>query len=113
MAVSAPTPSTRPQRFARAHRFLKDLEHWFDDRNFIATDAFTVADILMALVLNELKDEQIMAPYAHVMAYATGAWRALHGNGYWRGITHVSSATDCQSIVRIGCASATVSVDQD
>lgn len=77
-----PSTALRAQWVDVAHRFLKDLEHWFGDRAFIATDAFTVADILMALVLNELKDEQILAPYAHVRAYrdrclARPAWQRV------------------------------------
>lgn len=42
-----------------AHRFLRGLEQWLEDRTFITAEAFTVADILMALVLNKLTDDRI------------------------------------------------------
>lgn len=81
--------------------FLKNLEHLFDDQTFSAADAFTIADILMVLVLRKLNDQQILTPYADVRAIATGAWCAPHGSERWRSITHVSSATDWRVIISI------------
>ena len=65
---------------AWAKRHLGNLDRWLDGREFIATDAFTVADILMAHALQEIKDESLIAPYARVAGYrdrcfARPAWK--------------------------------------
>ena len=39
-----------------AHRHLGNLERWLEGREYVATDSFTVADILMSLVLSEIQD---------------------------------------------------------
>jgi len=70
----------RPFMVQWAHHHLTALDSWLDGREFIATDAFTVADILMAHVLSPIKDETLLAPYARVRAYrdrckARDAWR--------------------------------------
>jgi glutathione S-transferase len=63
------------------NRVLKNLELWLADREFVATDEFTVADILMAHVLHSgIKDVTLIAPYPGVMAYrdrclARPAWK--------------------------------------
>jgi glutathione S-transferase len=63
------------------HRVFGNLERWFDGREFVATDAFTVADILMAHVLHSgIKDKALLAPYPGVVAYrdrclARPAWQ--------------------------------------
>ena len=49
-------------------------------REFIATEAFTVADILMAHALDEIKDKSLIEPYARVASYrdrcfARPAWK--------------------------------------
>jgi glutathione S-transferase len=68
-------------RFAKwAHRQLAALERWLDGREFVATDTFTIADILMSHVLSEAKDDSLLSPYARVRAYrerceARPAWR--------------------------------------
>ena len=68
-------------RFAKvAHRHLTALERWLEGREFVATDTFTIADILMAHVLSEAKDGSLLAPYARVRNYrerceARPAWR--------------------------------------
>jgi glutathione S-transferase len=60
---------------------LGNLERWFADREFVATDEFTVADILMAHVLHSgIKDEALIKPYPGVVAYrdrclARPAWK--------------------------------------
>jgi glutathione S-transferase len=70
----------RPFMVQWAHRQLTGLEGWLEGREFIATDAFTVADILMSHVLSPIKDETLLAPYARVRAYrdrckSRDAWR--------------------------------------
>jgi glutathione S-transferase len=63
------------------HRVLANLERWLAGREFIATDEFTVADILMAHVLSAgIKDEGLIAPYPGVRSYrdrcmARPAWK--------------------------------------
>ena len=65
---------------AWAKRHLGNLDRWLDGREFIATTAFTVADILMAHVLDEIKDKSLIQPYARVASYrdrcfARPAWK--------------------------------------
>lgn len=62
------------------HRVLRNLDRWMEGREFIATDEFTIADILMAHVLTEVRDDEMMKPYARVAAYrerclARPAWQ--------------------------------------
>ncbi len=63
------------------HRVLTNLERWFAGREFVATEGFTVADILMAHVLSAgIKDEGLIAPYPVIAAYrdrclARPAWK--------------------------------------
>lgn len=63
------------------NRVLTNLERWLADRDYIATQAFTVADILMAHVLSSgIKDNALIAPYARVASYrdrclARPAWK--------------------------------------
>jgi glutathione S-transferase len=63
------------------HRVFGNLEHWFAGREFVATDGFTVADILMAhVLLSGIKDESLIAPYPVLTAYrdrclARPAWQ--------------------------------------
>ena len=53
-----------------ANRVLTNLDRWFADRDFVATNGFTVADILMTHVLSAgIKDEGLMAPYPRVASY--------------------------------------------
>ena len=63
-----------------ANRVLRNLERWFDGRDFVATKGFTVADILMAHVLSGLMDEALIAPYPGITSYrdrclARPAWK--------------------------------------
>ena len=63
-----------------AKRHLANLDRWLDGRAFIATEAFTVADILMAHALDEIKDPGLIEPYAGVASYrerclARPAWK--------------------------------------
>ena len=63
-----------------AERHLGNLDRWLDGREYVATNAFTVADILMAHVLDEIKDENLIKPYGRVASYrqrcfARPAWK--------------------------------------
>ena len=63
------------------HRVLANLERWLAGRTFVATDDFTIADILMAhVLLSGIKDKGLIAPYRGVVAYrdrclARPAWK--------------------------------------
>jgi len=48
---------------------LKQLDGWLEDRDFVATDEFTVADILMTHVLGGGTDQNLLKPYPNVLAY--------------------------------------------
>jgi glutathione S-transferase len=48
---------------------LKQLDGWLASRQFIATDDFTVADILMTHVLGGGTDQRLLEPYANLGAY--------------------------------------------
>jgi len=64
-----------------SNRALGNLEGWLAGRTWVATDDFTVADILMAHVLKSgVKDDALIAPYPGVKAYrercfARPAWQ--------------------------------------
>ena len=63
-----------------AHRHLASLERWLDGREFVATSTFTVADILMSLVLSGVNDDSLLKPYDRVRNYrerckSRPAWR--------------------------------------
>ena len=63
-----------------SHRVLNNLERWFTHREFVATNEFTVADILMTHVLTQVQDGAMMKPYPRVLAYrerclARPAWK--------------------------------------
>jgi glutathione S-transferase len=51
------------------NRMLKNLERWLVGREFIATNDFTVADILTAHVLSVMNDEGLLEPYPGVVSY--------------------------------------------
>jgi glutathione S-transferase len=52
-----------------ADKRLKQLDGWLANRQFIATDDFTVADILMTHVLGGGTDQGLLKPYANILAY--------------------------------------------
>lgn len=59
---------------------LKQLNGWLTNRQFIATDDFTVADILMTHVLDAGTRQEMLKPYPNILAYrarCTGrpAWK--------------------------------------
>lgn len=63
------------------NKVFANLARWLAGREFVATDDFTVADILMAHVLSAgVKDEGLIAPYPGLVAYrdrclARPAWQ--------------------------------------
>jgi glutathione S-transferase len=51
---------------------LKQLDGWLANRTFVATDEFTVADILMTHVLSAgSTDQALLMPHQHVSGYLT------------------------------------------
>jgi glutathione S-transferase len=50
---------------------LKELDGWLANREFVATDEFTVADILMTHVLGGGTDKELVRRYPNVVAYRT------------------------------------------
>ena len=49
---------------------LKQLDGWLTDRTFVATDEFTVADILMTHVLSAgSTDQALLKPCPHLCSY--------------------------------------------
>lgn len=59
---------------------LRQLDGWLADRSYVATDDFTVADILMTHVLDAGTPNEMLQPYANLLAYrarCTGrpAWK--------------------------------------
>jgi len=75
-----PQPAARTQMVQWATRHLSNLDQWLDGRAFVATESFTVADVLLAHVLFVAKDESLLAPHARVRAYrdrcrARPAWQ--------------------------------------
>ena len=68
-----------------ANHLLTGLERWLDRREYLATESFTVANILMSHVLKGIKDEALLAPYTHVTSYrdrclARPAWKRTIDN---------------------------------
>ena len=59
---------------------LRQLDGWLADRSYVATDDFTVADILMTHVLDAGTPKEMLQPYANLLTYrarCTGrpAWK--------------------------------------
>lgn len=55
---------------AWANKRLGQLDGWLEKRTFVATDDFTVADILMTHVLSAgSTDQALLKPFPHVCAY--------------------------------------------
>jgi glutathione S-transferase len=63
------------------HRVLKNLELWLADRDWVATNEFSIADILMAhVLLSGIHDKGLIAPYPKLVSYrdrclARPAWK--------------------------------------
>jgi glutathione S-transferase len=62
---------TKPSEalYSWADMRLEQLDGWLADRQFIATDAFTVADNLMTHVLGGGTDPELLKPYTNILAY--------------------------------------------
>ena len=54
---------------AWAEMRLKQLDGWLTNRRFIATEDFTVADILMTHVLDAGTHQEMLKPYPNILAY--------------------------------------------
>jgi glutathione S-transferase len=75
--------SGKPREFlvGWVNRVFTNLERWLAARDFVATQDFTVADILMAHVLSAgIKDGGLLAPYPGIATYrdrclARPAWK--------------------------------------
>lgn len=52
-----------------ADKRLQELDGWLASREFIATDDFTVADILMTHVLGSGTDQEMLKPRANIRSY--------------------------------------------
>src|SRR3954470_16078505 len=66
---------------------LKQLDGWLANRQFIATDDFTVADILMTHVLGGATDQELLKPCTNILAYRARcterpAWKKTL-DAYW------------------------------
>ena len=48
---------------------LEQLDGWLSDREFIATNEFTVADILMTHVLSQAESQGLLEACPHIVAY--------------------------------------------
>jgi glutathione S-transferase len=48
---------------------LGQLDGWLADRHFVATDEFTVADILITHVLGGGTDQNLLKPHANILTY--------------------------------------------
>jgi glutathione S-transferase len=64
---NAPTLHTEVDKLAG--RWLRDLERRLQDRTWLATGDFTVADLMMASVLRGIRKTELMSPFPKLMAY--------------------------------------------
>ncbi|MDC0723468.1 glutathione S-transferase family protein [Nannocystis bainbridge] len=67
-----------------ADRWLRDVERRLEGREWIACDAFTAADIMLASVLRGVRKTDLLAPYPRTQAYyaramARPAWQRTLG----------------------------------
>jgi glutathione S-transferase len=74
------TENRRAEMVEQAGRWLDGLERRLDGREWIACADFTVADILLASVLREIRKTDLMDPYPRLKAYyeralARPAWQ--------------------------------------
>jgi glutathione S-transferase len=72
-----------------AGQHLANLNRWLDSREYVATDSFTVADILTTHVLAVVKDQRLLDPHPRVTAYrdrclARPAWQRTIAKYYAR-----------------------------
>ena len=88
----------RAEMVKQAGRWLAGLELRLDGREWIASTDFTVADILLATVLREIRKTDLMNSYPRVKAYYL---RALARPAWQRSLNHYSD--------RLGVAVADIS----
>jgi glutathione S-transferase len=67
-----------------AGRWLSDVERRLEGREWIACDEFTVADIMMACVLRDVRKTDLLQPFPRIKAYfercqARPAWQRTLG----------------------------------
>jgi len=62
-----------------ANRFLGDVDRRLEDRVWIASADFTVADILMANVLRSIRKTDLMEPFPRIKAY----YERCHARPAW------------------------------
>ena len=74
--------AAKPRQFMAgwAQRLFTGLERWLKGREFVATDNFTVVDIVMSHVLAEVRDERLLEPFENIRSYrdrcvSRAAWR--------------------------------------
>jgi glutathione S-transferase len=68
---------------------LSQLDGWLADREFIATNDFTVADILLAHVVSGGTDQSLLEPYANLRSYrdrcmARASWQRVRDSYFSR-----------------------------
>ncbi|MEA2746079.1 MAG: glutathione S-transferase [Myxococcales bacterium] len=68
---------------------LRQLDGWLADREFIATNDFTVADILLAHVVSGGTDQSLLEPYANLRNYrdrcmARPSWQRVRDSYFAR-----------------------------
>jgi glutathione S-transferase len=71
------------------HLRLSQLDGWLADREFIATNDFTVADILMAHVVSGGTDQSLLEPHANLRNYrdrcmARASWQRVSDSYFSR-----------------------------
>lgn len=67
------TRAARASLVKEAHRWLDGLERRLAGREWIAGGAFTIADILLATVLRQVRATDLLAPYPLLSAYGARA----------------------------------------
>jgi glutathione S-transferase len=67
------TENRRAEMVQAAHRWLDGLERWLEGREWIASAEFTVADILLASVLREIRKTDLIDRYPRLKAYCARA----------------------------------------
>jgi glutathione S-transferase len=64
-----PTGERRAELVPWVQRVLTSVEKRLDGREYIASGEFTVADILMTMVLWEIRKTDLLAPYPNLQSY--------------------------------------------
>jgi glutathione S-transferase len=88
-----------------ADKRLKQLDGWLENRQFVAIEDFTVADILMTHVLGGGTDQELLKPYANILAYLARCTGRRPGRRHW---THTATALKPRNTFLRALASVTV-----